>query len=92
MENHYIKCSRKLDSRTIYVKSECLLSVWVDVIFVLIDCDFEITKITEKKYQQTQAKSKWHYSVTDKGSSNFISFLEENHQKTLKIINKKAIK
>lgn len=77
-----------MDGRLIYIKSECMSTVWVKVIDTLIDSQFKISKISEKRFGYLQEKSKWCYVITDKSSSNFIHFIEDNYDKTLQIVNK----
>jgi hypothetical protein len=89
MESHFIKCKRELDGRTIYIQSDCMSTVWVKVIDTLIDSQFVISKISEKRFKALQEKSsKWCYVITDKSSGNFIHFIEDNYDKTLQIVNK----
>jgi hypothetical protein len=88
MESHFIKCKREMDGRTIYIQSDCMNSTWVKVIDVLIDSQFIISKIADKKFQQLHDKgNKWCYVITDKSSSNFVHFIEDNYDKTLQIVN-----
>lgn len=91
MDIYYVKCTRDLDNRNIYVRSECGLSTWVDVLDVLMDSEFVITKSTDKKFEQMSAKnsSKMCYIINNKTYSGFIGMLEDNYVKTKNIFDKK---
>jgi len=88
MESHFIKCKRVMDSRVIYVQSDCMLSTWGKVIDTLIDSEFILSKITEKRFVSLQERSKWCYVITDSSSAKFMHFIEDNYNKTVQIVNK----
>jgi hypothetical protein len=61
--------------------------VWMEVMDVLMDSEFVITKISEKRFTSLQERSKWCYIITDKSSTGFMQFIKDNYNKTKQIVN-----
>jgi hypothetical protein len=83
---YFIKASRKMDKREIYIKAILEINRWVELCDTLIDSEFILTKIYSEEFYQASDKCLWVYYLNVDNSERFRFFIETNYINTQDIL------